>query len=209
MKKKHIVIALCLCIAAVSITYFFKTSHRSPNQVRPEPLTLRERAKISKQYIAEAKPKAPREFESIESMGSASTTVILGTVESQNATLTQGDRFIVTDFQVRPTRVMKGFLTLDRSITIRVGGGRVQFDDGTSAEIVTPEVTAPQVGKKYVFFLAARPSFRFGLVGGETGIMEMNDNETLRTESHLPLTKNQSVNRTTFLTDVSRLVKQG
>jgi hypothetical protein len=71
--------------------------------------------------------------------------------------------------------VIKGKVAQSSTITVNLPGGRVEFEDGTSAEIRTPGFRKMENGKTYVLFLRENKAEgdAFILVGGQQGLFEI------------------------------------
>ncbi|HEY0321237.1 MAG TPA: hypothetical protein VGC66_09805 [Pyrinomonadaceae bacterium] len=111
----------------------------------------------------------------IESLTKYSEIVLVG-VASKNLgsrLATQG-QLIVTDYEVLSHEIIKGSIREGETIKVSLPGGRVQFEDGTSAELVTSGFQLEE-GKTYVLFLfrESDQSDTFTLVAGPQGLFEL------------------------------------
>src|SRR5690242_15448511 len=90
---------------------------------------------------------------------------------------------VVTDFVVDGTKTFKGTVDSAPTITVRAPGGKVDFGDGTSAEVKLPEFwNNPEVGKSYVLFLEKRSTDYYVLRGGPQGTFEVTSAGTIKPE---------------------------
>lgn len=111
----------------------------------------------------------------IESLAKYSEIVVVG-VPSKNlgSRLIAQGQLIVTDYEVNPQEIIKGSFQEGEAVKISVPGGRVQFEDGTSAELVTPGFKVEE-NKTYTLFLfkESEQSDSFTLVAGPQGLFEL------------------------------------
>ncbi len=78
-------------------------------------------------------------------------------------------------------RSFKGGAGSGQPITVRGPGGRVDFGDGTFAEVKLPDFwNNPEAGKSYVFFLEKRADGYFVLRGGPQGLFEVTPGGTIK-----------------------------
>lgn len=173
---------------------------------------LREGARIKKRFVS-SEPTTGLVKYDLESLTSHSAAVIMGTPVSSFSSLTANGERITTEHTIRVSRVFKGKLAEEALIRVIVPGGKVVFDDGTSAEILTPDLGAITKNKTYVLFLnpSANDADLLRLTGGGQGLFEMpssawgvkplGDKKDL-VQRH----KDQSVND--FLEEIQRAVKK-
>lgn len=100
-------------------------------------------------------------------------------------------------------------------VTVELMGGRVKFDDGTSAEIRTPGFRRMENGKTYVLFLMEndREPGALALVGGPQGLFEIPvDGGTLQSHGKpINTVAKQAQNKDvkTFLNEVRKAAEKG
>ncbi len=186
-----IAVALCL-IAAACLAIFGNSSQRSQEPSRQKPISddqralkeayerggLRELAKLKGGvYVTERNPHWNYGKFDIESLTKNSAAVIVGRFTKKlDARLIDG-KVIFTDYEVAVEELVKGDLKQAQTIVVTVDGGRFFFEDGTSAEQVTPTFEHPHIGRAYALFLmeeAAVPSVFF-LSGGPQGMFDIED----------------------------------
>jgi hypothetical protein len=186
-----IAVALCL-IAAAGLAIFGNSSPQAqePSGQKPsieeqralkeayERGGLREVAKLKGGvYVSKRDPHWRYGSFDIESLTKNSVAVIVGRFTKKlNARLIDG-KTIFTDYEVAVEELVKGDLHQAKTIVITVDGGRFFFEDGTSAEQVTPTFEQPHIGGAYALFLmeeAAVPSVFF-LSGGPQGMFDIED----------------------------------
>ena len=183
--KKHIALAALLCLI-VSALVFAIAKHRTAalpqtrSDVRGK--SLREQAKKAGSVTATARPTNLRRYDDMESLARESNVIVLGAVQSKAShLLAPAEKVIVTDYIVNANQVFKGELRSRQPITVRGPGGRVDFGDGTFAEVKLPDFwNNPEIGKSYVFFLEKREEGYFVLRGGPQGLFEVMPEGTIQ-----------------------------
>jgi hypothetical protein len=145
---------------------------------------LREAARLKGHYVEDFDPHWDFGAFSLESLTRNCETIVVGVLQDQLRTrITDEGLVIVTDYEVLVQEVIKGGGFRATTINVSLPGGRVEFDDGTSAELRTPTFEHPKHGGTYVFFLTERkhePN-TFNLTGGPQGLVEFVGN---RVKSH-------------------------
>ena len=95
--------------------------------------------------------------ESAEALMADSDATLVGVVTRLRPQLSQDGKDIFTLATVRVTELVSGAVG-DGDITVALPGGRVTFEDGTSATTSTPGMTMLRPGEKGLFFLKAVPA---------------------------------------------------
>jgi hypothetical protein len=143
---------------------------------------LREAAKLKGVYVTEYNPHWEWGQFNVEALTKNSVAVIVGRVTKKlDARLLDG-KVIFTDYEVAVEELVKGDLKQGQTAVVTLPGGRIFFEDGTSAEQTTPTFEHPVVGRAYTLFLmqeAAVPSVFF-LSGGPQGIFSIEDGDVVR-----------------------------
>jgi hypothetical protein len=187
---KRVLIASAICLVAVAcLAISGKGSRPSQDPAPQKPSNddavalkealarggLREAAKLKGHYVAEYDPHWDWNQFSVEALTKTSAAVIVGRVTKKlDARLSEGI-VIYSDYEVTIEEVVKGDIKQAGTIVLTVPGGRIDFEDGTSAEQITPKFEPPHVGRTYALFLteeAAVPSVFF-LSGGPQGIFDI------------------------------------
>lgn len=135
---------------------------------------LREAARLKGHYVSAERTTTWIKYD-LESLTSASSVIIIGTPLASSSNLAgSGDR-IVTEFGIRIDRTLKGKFKENELLNVVVPGGKVTFEDGTSAEITTPDLGPIKEHKKYVLFLGPSDegSELFALTGAGQGLFEL------------------------------------
>ncbi|HXI26298.1 MAG TPA: hypothetical protein VNG71_20765 [Pyrinomonadaceae bacterium] len=134
-------------------------------------------AKLKGVYVAESNPHWEWGKFDVETLTKDSAAVIVGRFTKKlDARLIDG-KVIFTDYEVAVEDLVKGDLKHAKTIVVTVPGGRVVFEDGTSAEQITPTFEHPHIGRAYALFLseeAAVPSVFF-LSAGPQGLFDIED----------------------------------
>ena len=134
---------------------------------------LHEAAKIKGTYTVVMSPHWDAVFADVESLTSHSDAVIVGIPNKGTAHVSSQGDSIFTDYEVTVLQVLKGNPRQD-SMIVSALGGLVRFEDGTTAEVVTPDFKI-EIGKSYVFFLANEnvTTGSFRITGGPQGVFEL------------------------------------
>lgn len=137
---------------------------------------LREAAKLKGHYVREFDPHWDIGRFDVEALTKNSAAVVVGIPAKAQATrLASEGQLIYTDYDVIVREVMKGKVAAGDTIKVGLLGGRVRFEDGTSAEVETPMFEHAKVGRTYVFFLYEDGSAAgtYALMGGPQGLVEI------------------------------------
>ena|SRR5215831_6731674 len=121
---------------------------------------------------------------------------------------------ITTDYQVSVNEAIKGDLAPGSVITVSIPGGRVEFPDGTSAEVRVQDFRKMENGKTYVLFLrSGQPgSEKFITTGAAQGLFEVpSDGSGVKPHGssiNNVCKENQGKPITTFLKEVRAFAKK-
>ena len=140
---------------------------------------LREAARIKRHYVATERTAGWLMYD-LDALANSSASIIIGTPVSASSKLAaSGDR-VITEYNVRIDRVFKGKVKPNELITVIAPGGKVTFDDGTSAEIRTPDFGPIEQHQRYVFFLSTSDDSpeTFGSTGGGQGVFELSSSDS-------------------------------
>jgi hypothetical protein len=197
---KRVLLAVIICIVVAATVFVSSTRGSRP----PQPQSpanqkqssddavalrdalrrggLREAAKLKGNYVAEYNPHWDWGQFNIEALTKNSAAVIVGRVTKKlNARLLEG-RVIFTDYEVAVDELMKGDLGQAKTVVVAIPGGRVYFEEGTSAEQTTPTFEQVRVGRAYALFLMQEPAVPsvFFLSGGPQGLIDIEDSSSVR-----------------------------
>src|SRR5438045_871501 len=179
-------VAVCL-IAAACLAIFGNSSRRLQEPASQQPSSddsdalrkavmregLRGAAKVRGNYVEELDPHWDWGRLDLELLTKGSAAVIVGRFTKKLDTHLKGLWMIYTDYEVSVEEIVKGDLKQAKTIVISVPGGRITFEDGTSAEQTTPTFEHPLIGRAYALFLtqdAAAPSV-LSLSAGPHGLV--------------------------------------
>ena len=135
----------------------------------------REAARLKGHYIGTADPTWDWANFNLEELTKTSAAVIVGVPQTSIVQLSPTGDQITTNYKVKVESVIKGNLAASNVVEVSMLGGRVEFEDGTSAEVQTPDFERMQNGKRYILFLYANRngSEIFLLTGGPQGLFEL------------------------------------
>lgn len=220
---KRVLVATIIC-TVVATVFVISTRGSRPLQQSPPPSQkqsndealalrdalrqgLREAAKLKGNYVGEFDPHWDWGQFTIEDLTKNSAAVIVGRFTKKlDPRLIEG-KAIFTDYEVAVDEVVKGNIKPAKTIVVSLAGGRIHFEDGTSAEQTTPKVDPVQIGRSYTVFLMqeeALPSI-FLLMGGPQGLIDIEDSSNVRShgrEGDPGAVEVKGKNRESFLKDV-------
>lgn len=135
---------------------------------------LREAAKIKRHYEG-IQPTSGWIKYDLEALTENSSMILVGTPLNSSSNLTGSGEQIVTEYKVRVDEPLKGNSGKNQLVNVVIPGGKVTFEDGTSAEIKTPDLGPIEEKKTYVFFLSQSQEGDgvFRLTGGGQGVFEL------------------------------------
>ncbi len=137
---------------------------------------LREAAKLKGHYVEEYDPHWDFGQYDLEGLSKNSAAVIVGVPTKKLASrLEPNGEMIVTDYEVAVREVIKGDLKPGGVVTVSLVGGRVEFEDGTSAEMLTTDFEHMKPGGAYAILLSESESApgTYTLTGGPQGLVEL------------------------------------
>lgn len=134
---------------------------------------LREKAKQTGYFREVEAPNRTAIYRDLADLNNHSAAVIIGTAQQNVSTLSRDGRSISLDYSVRVEYAYKGKLHEGNVIIVSLPGGRVKFDDGSTAEVSTPWLKKMQNGKTYALFLTQETSGSFVTTGDAQGIFEI------------------------------------
>jgi hypothetical protein len=222
MKRALIAAAICLVAVGSFLANSGSGSQSSQDQRTHDEMALRaalnrgglrEAAKLKGHYVAEYDPHWWCLRLDVEALTKDSVALIVGRFTKKLAARIPDYRVIYTDYEVAVDEVVKGNLKQAKTIVITVPGGRVDFEDGTSAEQTTPTFEQPRIGRTYTLFLTtenAVPSVFF-LMGGPQGMFDIEDISAVKShgrEDDLSAVETKGQNRESFLKNVRELVRK-
>lgn len=137
---------------------------------------VREAARLKGHYVADFDPHWDLISLNLEQLTKNSALIVVGSVAEKLTAHPVGDagHLIYTDYEVVVQEVIKGSGFNASTIVVSLPGGRIEFEDGTSAEIRTPKFEHVKPGTSYTFFLdegSTGPNI-YTLTGGPQGLVE-------------------------------------
>ena len=173
---------------------------------------LKEGARIKKRFVSSERTTGWAKYD-LESLTSHSAAVIMGTPLNSSSSLTANGERITTEYKVKVSRIFKGQLQENGLIRLIVPGGKVIFEDRTSAEILTPDLGPITKDRTYIFFMhpSGDAADVLKLTGGGQGLFEVPSSpwgvkplgdKTDLVQRH----KNQSIKD--FIEEIQRAVKK-
>lgn len=175
---------------------------------------LREAAKLKGNYVAEFDPHWDFGLFGLESLTKNSSAIVVGRILKRlDSRIVADGNLIFTDYEVGMEELLKGNIKQAKTIVVSLPGGRVYFEDGTSAELTTPSFDQVRIGNVYTFFLSDldKSSNAFTLVGGPQGMVDIEDSSRVKshgrsTDPVAAETKDKS--RESFLREVRNQVRK-
>ncbi len=140
---------------------------------------LREAARIKGHYVGRANTTQWLKFD-LEGLTKNSAGVIVGTPVGASSQLAPSLTLITTTYRIKVQQTLKGSITPGDTVDVVLPGGKVVFEDGTSAEVKTPDMEQMESGKTYVLFLRPQKDTAgaFGLTGVGQGLFELSKDKT-------------------------------
>ncbi|HEX7720579.1 MAG TPA: hypothetical protein VF397_00380 [Pyrinomonadaceae bacterium] len=186
------VVAVCL-IAAACLAIFGNSSSRLQEPAMQQPGNddslalkkavmrdgLRGAAKLRGNYVEEFNPHWDWARFDVEGLTKGSAAVVEGRFTKKLDTRLGSEGMVIyTDYEFSVHELIKGDIKKEDTIVVSLPGGRVTFEDGTSAEQTTPKFEHPQIGRAYTLFLMQREydQSKFLLTGGPQGMFDIEDN---------------------------------
>jgi hypothetical protein len=177
-----------------------------------DPRSLKEKAKESGNYVEMKPPKKAKGFANLAELAAASTVVAVGVPQGNTCKVSPDGRSATIDYNVQVEYLYKGKFKQGDIITVRVPGGRVSFDDGTTAEVRTPWFKKMQAGQAYALFLTPDiDSQAFVTTGEAQGLFEIpttKGSTIIQTHTGVPndaVRKYNGMNAKDFLTELRKV----
>ncbi|MCA1564175.1 MAG: hypothetical protein LC803_00685 [Acidobacteria bacterium] len=138
---------------------------------------LRGAAKIKGNYVQTFDPHPDWLSFDLEKLTQKSEAVVLGVPIKNRCKLTPDGQLIMTEYEVVVQEVLKGNVRQGDTVNVALVGGKVMFEDGTTAEVVTPGFKKMVNGKTYALYLSLYPirSPVYDLTAGPQGMLELLD----------------------------------
>lgn len=182
---KKLIVFLMLTILFGGVLAFTRRGHtRTPTAQSPVDDTtlkqvireqgLRGAARLKGHYVGVTLTHVFGSYD-LQDLTQGSALVVVGTPLRNKCSLDEVDGdMITTDYEVAINEAIKGNVTQGSTIKVSLPGGRVEFPEGTSAELRTPDFRKMENGKTYVLFLHQnRPGSEEFIVTGGQGLFEI------------------------------------
>lgn len=91
--------------------------------------------------------------DSIDFLIQHSPLIVVGQVLTNRTWLNARGDLITTDYQIAVEQALKGHARPADRITVSMPGGKIAFEDGSSAEVQITDMMLPLDGERYVLFL--------------------------------------------------------
>lgn len=136
---------------------------------------IREATKIQRDYIGIYDPHLDWGLFNIEKLTKNSEAIIVGVPANNRCKLSTDGQLITTDYDVVVQEVLKGNIQQGSTIKVSLPGGKVKFEDGTTAEIETPNFMKMVNGRTYALYLNESRSENdiYELTAGPQGLLEL------------------------------------
>lgn len=152
--------------------------------------SLKEKAKQAGDFIGSQNPKRTAVYAGLAELTAQSSAVIIGTPQGNTPTLSRDGKSLTLNYKVQVEYVYKGKLQQGNTVTVTLPGGRLKFDDGSTAEVRTPWFKKMQNGKTYALFLTSGSGNDLFVTTGEAqGIFEIpttQDDRIVKSHSGIP-----------------------
>jgi hypothetical protein len=172
---------------------------------------LREAARIKGAYVGDFNPYVWLKYD-LEGLTQRSSAIVIGTPTENGSRLHSSGPWVETDYQLKIQRVLKGTVLQGSDIRVSLPGGRVVFEDGTSAETKTPNFERMKSGRTYLLFLREGENGEpvFTLTMWPQGLFEISDGERIKPNGRHQVDpvgrKYSGASRETFIRDVEAAV---
>lgn len=162
-------------LAFAAITTAKRTAVAPPAADAKDPRSLHEKAKRGGgKFIGNADFNDAAKKINLNHLAKDSDIVVIATTESNVCKLLPNGRMITTDYRVRIEDALKGSVTAGDTLTVSLPGGKIGFEDNSTAEVQTPWFKKMVNNQRYILFLQANPSAgSFVTTGGPQGVFEI------------------------------------
>jgi hypothetical protein len=176
---------------------------------------LKEKAKEAKNFVGDKHPNRTLVCADLSELARNSSVVIIGTAADNISALSPDGKSITLDYKVNVEYVYKGALKKGQTVTVSLPGGKVMFEDGSTAEVRTPWFKKMQNGTTYLLFLSDAPGGRSFFTTGEAqGLFEIpttEDGRVVKTHSGVmndPVWKYHNMDVKAFFKELRQVFKK-
>jgi hypothetical protein len=219
--SKNVVLIALLAVAATALAVTSATVARRSGAAPPaaaakDPRSLREKARLGRgKFVGNVEFNKGAMKADLAQLIAHSAAVVIATVEENQCALSGDERVIRTYYKVRVEEVLKGGgVKAGSALTLSVPGGKVGFEDGSTAETQALWFRKLVNHRRYVLFLDQKGrADEFVTTGGPQGVYELPaDGQGVVSHSGLredPLRRFDKKDVQEFLTEVRSAVKKG
>jgi len=221
MKKKTLVLSaiVLMSLTLVVIGTTRQRSKRMPitvesienrkdsQDLRP----LRDKASEARTFAEVKYPTRGQACADVAELATRSSEVVIGTPVDNLSRLSADGRSVTLDYKVKVEYVYKGTVKRGSTITVSLPGGKLMFDDGSTAEVQTPWFKKMLNGQTYALFLkpgeAAGNFTTVGEAQGVFGIPTTQNDQAVSIHTGIKgdaMLKYNNMNVRTFLKEVRR-----
>lgn len=172
---------------------------------------LREAARIKGHYVSSENESHWLKYD-LESLTKNSGNIVVGIPIYHVCQLSSNGELITTEYQIKIEQSLKGPLAAGALVNVSLLGGKVVFEDGTSAEIKTPNLEGMENGRTYILFLSPRigDTGAFNLTGAGQGLFELSQDKAVKPHGHPVDTvqKHKNQDADSFLQEIRAAVKK-
>lgn len=173
---------------------------------------LREAARIRGHWVGSMRTSHFLKYD-LESLAAHSSNIIIGSLIDSSSHLSPDGPLITTWYRIKILQSLKGKLLSGETITTSLPGGKVVFEDGTSAEIKTPDFDGIQNDQTYVLFLSPvmHADGTSSPTGGSQGVFEIaGKGRRIKPNGHHldPVQKHKDQDLEGFLEEIRAAVKK-
>jgi hypothetical protein len=110
-------------------------------------------AAITGSYVVAMSGQHGNNADSLAFLTRHSPVIVVGNIVSNRTWLNASGNEITTDYEVFVEQSLRGAYGSGDRLTVSVAGGKVGFEDGSSAEVRVTDMIPPFNGERYVLFL--------------------------------------------------------
>lgn len=218
--RKQVLLIIALAVLA-PVAFILVKSVRSQGTRVPDDRSeveavrrggLKEAARIKGNYVTSVRTSYWLKYD-LESLAKNSADIVVGTPIDGEARLSPDGQTITTEHHFKILESLKGNLSSGETIVVSLPGGKIVFEDGTSAEVITPDLEGMVNSKSYALFLSPRTtaSGAFSLTGAGQGLFELNnEKQSVKPRGHPvdPVQKHKGENVEVFLEEIRSAVRK-
>lgn len=146
---------------------------------------IRAGAEIKGNYVENFDPSPDWLNYDIEILTKESQALVIGVALNNKGILSKNGETLKTLYEFQIEEVLKGNLVFGNTIKVALPGGKVTFDNGTTAEVRTPGFAKMTNGKTYALYLSESYEGNdiYSLTGGSMGLFKI-DAQNKKVYSH-------------------------